>query len=522
MAAIQYLPYLGTAEEDVLFVEWRKELGAIVKKGDVLAVVETLKAAFDVEAEQDGVLLRHLVEAGERVPVQASIAVLGQQGEACDDAALRQLFDVRREKPKVAALPTEAPVPFVAAPLAGAPVAPAARKRAQELGVDLARVHGTGKDGLVKVEDVERAHQGLAASDGRLDPAFVQHLKADAAAFAALASEFKVALYRKHGARIGADCRIGSNSVLIADKLVLGDGAFVGPDCTLQAGEFLAGAMLHFGARCRMRVTRAVFGDNAFFTDDIDIGGGGALDPEALLQVGSHGFVGEHVHLNPCRPLVIGDEVVISRNAVVMTHSFGASVLKGYPNRFAGVRIGDGAQVGIAAVLFPGSEVGAGAILLSGSSLVSAVPAGRLFGGVPAQDQKAAARSLSPAGLAALARELVLEFARQLQLRGRSVEVQDGDVVEVRVRDGGRLHVLQFSATGAFAALADAQEDVRAAIVFPSGAFEALPLTVVGIELDKPRIRGAQGPLASAFREFLRKRGVRMEPRTWSYTGGWL
>lgn len=518
MAQIQHLPYLGTAEPDVLFAEWRKAVGEAVRKGEVLAVVETLKAAFDVEAEHDGVLLRQLVEAGERVAVQAPIGVVGAAGEAGDDAALRRLL-ANSAVPVAAPLASAAVTPAVASASADAPVAPAARQRAKQLAVDLASVRGTGKGGLVRVEDVERAQ--APAGDGSIDPGFLQHIEADAAAFAALASDFKVALYRKHGARIGADCRLGRGTVLRAEKLVLGDGASFGVDCMLQAREFTAGAMLHFGARCRIRVARAQMGDNAFFADDVDIGGGGAMDPEALLQVGSHGFVGEHVHLNPCRPLVIGDEVVISRNAVLMTHSFGGSVLQGHPNRFAAVRIGDGAQIGIAAVLFPGSEVGDGAILLSGSSLVSAVPEGRLFGGVPAHDLKAAARPLAPAAMAQVARELVLEFARQLRLRGREVAVDEGEVVELTVTDAA-VHRLAFAREKVPAPAAAVVEDVRVAVRFADGEFEALPALAVGIELAVPRIRGRQGRLADAFREFLRKRGVRLEPRTWSYRGGWL
>ena len=526
MALIQHLPYLGTAEEDVLFAEWRVATGASVRKGDVIAIVETLKAAFDVEAEQDGVIARCLVAAGDRVPVHAAIAVVAAVGESVDDALLATQPS---HKQIGASPPPVAAVLVPAAPSGGpSPAAPAARRRAQELGVDLAAVKGTGKDGLIRVEDVERAHSaGESASSvggGDLDPEFLRHLGQDSAAFAALASEFKVALYKKHGARIGADCRIGKGTVLRAEKLVLGDGAFFGADCSLDAKEFTAGAMLHFGARCRIRVTRARLCDNAFFTDDIEIGGGGAMDPQALLEVGSHGFVGEHVHLNPCRPLVIGDEVVISRNAVIMTHSFGASVLKGYPNRFAGVRIGNGAQVGIGAVLFPGTEVGAGAILLSGSSLVSAVPAGRLYGGVPAHDLKAAATPLSGEELAVKAKELVAEFAHQLQLRGRKAELDAGGAsLQLCVQDGERRHRLRFQAEGTFAADAGrVDEDVQVAVTFRGEGFAALSATVVGIELTVPRIRGVQGPLADAFREFLRKRGVRMEPRTWSYTGGWL
>jgi hypothetical protein len=51
---------------------------------------------------------------------------------------------------------------------------------------------------------------------------------------------------------------------------------------------------------------------------------------------------------------------------------------------------------------------------------------------------------------------------------------------------------------------------------------DALPPELVGIDLMKPRLVGVGGPLTEAFREFLRKRGIRLEPRTWTYRGGWL
>jgi acetyltransferase-like isoleucine patch superfamily enzyme len=272
-----------------------------------------------------------------------------------------------------------------------------------------------------------------------------------------------------------------------------------------------------------VRTRRIVAGDNAFFAEDVEVGGGGAMDPEAELRIGSHGFIGEHVHLNTCRPLVIGDEVVISRNAVVMTHSFGGSVLAGYPNRFAGVTLGDGCQVGIHGVLFPGVEMGAGSILLSGSSLVSSVPPGRLYGGVPAQDLKAAARPVTPVELVALAREQIVEFARQLSLRGREVEVEEnGDAVSVVVTAGGARHLLRFAQDLDGDPSETPAEDVRVCCRCADDAWDALPVDIVVLDLSVPRVRGAQGPLADALREFLRKRGVRLHPRSWTYRGGWL
>lgn len=539
MATLQNLPYLGTAEDDVLFVEWLVPVGTAVAAGQRLATVETLKAAFDVEADAAGVLLRQLCAPGERIAVQAAIGVLGAAGEVVDEAALQRLLAgaggaARVQVTTAPAVPTVAPVPFTAAAPAGpAPIAPAAKQRALELRLDLGALVGTGPEGLVRVADVERAHAaaqpvpasplGDPAADGRVDAAFLALVKQDERAFAALSGDFKLQLYRRHGARLGKDCRLGAGSVLRAARLVLGDGAFIGPDCTIEAQDLEAGPLLHFGARCRVRCTTARFGENAFFADDVEIGGGGAMEPEAELLVGSHGFVGEHVHLNPCRTLRLGDEVVVSRSAVVMTHSFGPSWLRGYPSRFAGVEIGDGAQIGIQATLFPGVQVGAGAVILSGSSVVTAVPAGRLFGGVPAIDLKAAAQQLTPAQVAERAQALVAEFARQLHLRGLPVMVEPtagGTQVTVR-RDDGE-HRLEFAPQAAFAPVAAAAERVLVAVEFPDAEFAGTAPNVTAIGLEPPRLRGPVGPLGGAFREFLRKRGVRLHPRAWAYTGGWL
>lgn len=92
MIEIVRLPYLGTAEEDVLFVEWYVPAMEPVRKGQAIALVETLKASFEVEAEHDGVLLRHLVGAGERVPLQAAVGVIGARDEELTDERLAELL----------------------------------------------------------------------------------------------------------------------------------------------------------------------------------------------------------------------------------------------------------------------------------------------------------------------------------------------------------------------------------------------------------------------------------------------
>jgi len=546
MLALARIPFLGTAEEEVRFLEWLVEPGGDVRRGKALAVVETLKATFEVEADCDGVLLRALVEEGERVPAQAVIGVVGPPGADVDESWLAARLEETEDAENAAAqgrgrVPPQHRHGSAAPP--AAPVASAARRRARELGVELCEVAGGGKDGLVRVVDVE-AHARTRGGDepeverGRLDPTFVAELRRDRGAFAELSSELKLAVYRRMGAAIGDGATLAPGAVLVCERLVLGPDAYVGAGSTVEVLDLEAGALWHLGARARVRCRRARFGDNAFLADDVEIGGGGALDPEAELVVGSHGFVGEHVHLNPCRRLALGDEVVVSRGVSVMTHSYGGSLLRGYPYRFAGVTIGDGAQLGIGAVLFPGVEVGAGAILLSGSSLVSSIPPGRLFGGVPAVDLKAAAVALTPEEIAERASELVRELARQLLLRGRAVAVrEDNAELAVDVTEGGRTHALRLSEGEPSATARPAlAEDVRVRVAWPAAEWDALAdeSDVCAIDLggplaggggDEPRspaIRGPAGPLADALREFLRKRGVRLRPRAWTYRGGWL
>jgi acetyltransferase-like isoleucine patch superfamily enzyme len=567
MTEVLRVPYLGTAEDEVTVALWHVAEGEAFKKGDALVVLETLKASFDVEAEADGVLLRRLVSEGRRLQVHAALGVYGEAGEELTDAQLARLIEgdpegggstpslvveeddlVERDLQAPDSLLAEghgseakgsAPAPAMGKTEASAaaasvangdkdtPAAPAARRRAKELGIQLSNVPGTGPGGMVRLADVDRfvrqaEKDGSIASNGELEADFARYLREEGEQFAALSSEFKVALYRKHGALLGEDAHIGKGSYIVADRLVAGPELYLGDDVRIEVIDFEAGPMAAFQKGTRVKARQIRLGANAFFAPDVEVGGGGAMDPEAQLVIGSHGFVGEHVHLNPCRKIEIGDEVVISRSAVLMTHSFGASSLDGYPNRFAGITISDRCQVGIGCTLFPGVEMGAGSILLSGSSLVTSMPEGRLFGGVPAKDLKAAKRDLRDDERVEVGRELVQEFARQMVLRGHGMEADQRDTeLRLTLRMEGR-HVIRFAKELPLGEGDLLIEDIRVGLRIEDEAWERMPIEFTAIDLGKKRIRGPGGPLTDALREFLRKRGIRLEPRTWSYRGGLL
>ena len=138
------LPSLGADMEEGKLLEWKAKPGDRVKRGDVVAVVDTSKAAVEVEIWEDGTMREQLVQPGETVPVGTTLALLLAPGE---DAATAV-------RPRIAPLRPVAPA--AAAPSARRRISPAARKHAEDLGVDLEKVQGSGPQAAVTVEDVER------------------------------------------------------------------------------------------------------------------------------------------------------------------------------------------------------------------------------------------------------------------------------------------------------------------------------------------------------------------------------
>jgi len=135
---------------------WRKRVGDAVKRGDIIAEVETDKGLIDVEVFTSGVIESILVPAGATVPTGTVLALIREEAGAPLSVAPSTPVE-----PVPAAAPAERPAPAPPGAIAEVPgrprISPLARKVAVELGVDPASVRGTGPGGAVTREDVERA-----------------------------------------------------------------------------------------------------------------------------------------------------------------------------------------------------------------------------------------------------------------------------------------------------------------------------------------------------------------------------
>jgi pyruvate dehydrogenase E2 component (dihydrolipoamide acetyltransferase) len=154
------MPALSPTMEEGTLAKWLVKAGDTVKSGDIMAEIETDKATMEFEAVDEGVISEILIEAGsENVKVGAVIARLTVEGE---EAA-------------------PAPVP-AATPAADGPAAtPTARKLAEQSGLDLASVTGTGPKGKITKEDVEAAIPAGGVSPAPVPPTAAPAMPAPAA-----------------------------------------------------------------------------------------------------------------------------------------------------------------------------------------------------------------------------------------------------------------------------------------------------------------------------------------------------
>jgi pyruvate dehydrogenase E2 component (dihydrolipoamide acetyltransferase) len=150
------MPSLGADMEAGTLVEWLKRPGDQVRRGDIVAVVETDKGAIEVEIFEEGVIDRLLVDVGAKVPVGTPLAKLLSAGGSPTTgvAAAPRLATAVPAVAPVAATPRAT---AIAGAVPRARASPAARRIAAERGVDLSRVAGSGPGGAVVSRDVESA-----------------------------------------------------------------------------------------------------------------------------------------------------------------------------------------------------------------------------------------------------------------------------------------------------------------------------------------------------------------------------
>jgi pyruvate dehydrogenase E2 component (dihydrolipoamide acetyltransferase) len=201
------MPSLGADMEAGTLVEWLVKPGDWVKRGDIVAVVETQKGAIEIEIYQPGQIEKFLVDLQSKVPVGTPLALIRSESEAKAVAAPPPLAPVAAPMPAPSVMPPLAPQPAAgpmpppaplpraapmpppaAAGMAGRKTAwPAARRLAEERGIDLSAIAGSGPGGSITSTDVERYLAAAPAPAERKRAAWLEPAAMRAASAAAMA-----------------------------------------------------------------------------------------------------------------------------------------------------------------------------------------------------------------------------------------------------------------------------------------------------------------------------------------------
>jgi pyruvate dehydrogenase E2 component (dihydrolipoamide acetyltransferase) len=168
MAISVVMPALELAQETGKVLVWIKKEGDRVFKGEPLLEIETDKVSFELEAQADGILAGIRSREGDVVPVGQTIAWLvspGEQPPVESDSVARGMAEQARPMTAVSA-PAASATPAAAAPAAsgGPRISPKARRMAQELGIDISRIVGTGPGGTISGEAIQAAAKPAVAS----------------------------------------------------------------------------------------------------------------------------------------------------------------------------------------------------------------------------------------------------------------------------------------------------------------------------------------------------------------------
>ena len=187
------MPRLSDTMENGTIIKWNVGVGDEVAAGDVLADIETDKATMEMQAFDDGVIAGLLVDEGRQVPVGTTIAVLAEEGESADDVSVGHASDTETA-PEVSSSTTQVtpektpppPTPVAAPAPSGVPssqpnpqnvpgqrmkISPVARRIAEEKGIDLSTVRGSGPGGRIIKRDILSLASGAMAAPGSSAPA---------------------------------------------------------------------------------------------------------------------------------------------------------------------------------------------------------------------------------------------------------------------------------------------------------------------------------------------------------------
>jgi len=304
---------------------------------------------------------------------------------------------------------------------------------------------------------------------------------------------------------IADNSQIGPNTIIKSKIIKIGSNTIIESDCDIfSVNKFTIGNRSNL---CEAQIVgREISIGNDFFSSvptgkKFFVGGGGALLPTSHLTIGDRCTVHD-IMINIAKPVYIGNDVGISGEVNFYTHYFWNSIFKGYPNKFASIKISDGCIIGAKSLFLPGVELNNNVIVGAGSIVTKSFPPNSIIGGNPAKlIREFFPKQLSKKDQIKLLKKTLEWYTQILKTKGYSVK-KDG-------ASGLRFHINKNEKNTILSHSTKLKKTDDFAIIF---SFQKIknPQNSVLINLNDKSIHGIEDELTDDLRDFLRKIGIRI------------
>jgi acetyltransferase-like isoleucine patch superfamily enzyme len=328
---------------------------------------------------------------------------------------------------------------------------------------------------------------------------------------------------------LGPGCTIGSDTTILCPEICLGERCSIGAGVHAEVNQYFRLERFgYIGARVSMVGQGIAAGEYLFLDSDIIIGGGGARGPRAFLTLGKGNSLHARSIINLSEPVSMGDYSGISSYVSLVTHFAYQSVLKGYGARFAPITIAEHVAIYINAIVLPGVTIGEWVTIGAGAVVAKDVPPHCLAVGNPAQvirGPEGYPTPLDPQRKDSLVRTILTDYLTNLEPKGVMV-TNDSILTQgyATVESEGRQQVIRYVSEGEVSASLDRGErpvwDASSAQGAGQTSRPDITLSTVPIppelrgrchfDLEQETMTGEPTRLAEDLRDYLRRRAIRI------------
>ena len=375
------IPFLGFNDEYVILGKWYIQDYQIIKKGDVLCSLETTKIVSDLESEFSG-YVKILISEGSRIKTQATIGYIADTIEELRNIDIDKLDVTEKTKTQTEEImATKKAIKF-----------------AQKHGIDLKKIK---KSGIIKEKDVvehydknvhisqefKKEKERIIISETnakKVDEYFIKLIEKDET-FKWLSSKLKIYLYKKFGAKIGDNVKIGKGSSIIGKHILIEDNVEIKEDVIFKVDYLKIDKGVTIESNSKIETKIAIFGKSSFIGEKVLIGGGNSYNKDSGIIIGENSSIYSECIINTTKLVKLGINVGLSPRVIIYTHQYWQSPLEGYKVNIAEVVIGDNTFVTSNVTIAPGVKIGKGCVILANSLVMNEIEDNIIAGGIPAK-----------------------------------------------------------------------------------------------------------------------------------------